>query len=260
MALQKLPVAVLVLLLLPLTAGMSFNVKLSAVTEHRAVDVGYTNNVTDLQEINASIENTGSIGCRYRLKASFDLENHTENQERYSPAYALFPGDGATARIKYLPYNYTGPVDTNLSIEYCGQHSKVDRFRFNVTNRTVTNKTLKSTTLEAGPETARIQVSNSKKGLLVPLEAPPYWKTTPVNLRNGNAKLDYEPPIFQSRETVSYALLNETTGALYGTTKVKLEPEPTLGYRVSKNFVQLLFAASLLLNLIMAALLLNRRK
>ena len=216
-----LPLAFLILLT-GLTAGLSLTVDLTEVTDHRLRDIQYSEEISTVQNINTSIENIGSIGCTYRLKAEFQEGNETI--ERFSSPEPLWQGANTRAEILYIPMNYTGMIDTNLSITYCGQEKPVENFSFNVTEKTLPQQEMDSRTVEASERSAKVELEEGE--LLVPEEEPSYWKTSTSEIINGTATVEYDAPIFDSSETITYSVVEDNE--VIGRTEVQLEAEPTL--------------------------------
>jgi hypothetical protein len=214
--------------LLGSASGLAFNVQIDALTSASVKDINYKEQVDGVQSINSSVENTGSIGCSYRLKTDYSYKN--SSFERYSSAYPLWPGEEDRARIDFLVENYTGAVQGNLSLEYCGQEQKVSNFSFNTSNITV-EREYSSKTIDSNSSAAKIRIEELDEALLVPVEAPPYWKTASEEVQEGKAVIEYEAPIFDSRENISYAVVQN--GEVLGETTVELEYEKTLWDRLS---------------------------
>lgn len=214
-----------IILLIPSVSSLSFNIDVEELADHSLKDVEHSANVSQLQEINATVENVGSIGCTYRIKADFQKGNQT--LERFSSPQPLWQGEYERLEINYIPTNYKGEIETNLSMTYCGQEKQVDSFNFTVTENTTVNSTLKSRTISSDDERARIEVEGDR---LVPQEEPSYWKTSSTNIVNGTAEIEYDAPIFDQREEITYTVLED--GEIKGSTTVNLEPEPTLKEKI----------------------------
>lgn len=251
MAQDKVLALLTVLLLLAGTgAAVSFDVSIGAVTDHELHWVQHRNTTDALQHINGTLENIGSIGCTYRLEAEFDHGETTFT--RYSQPYQLHPGENEVARLYYVPLNHTGMVNTTLSVRYCDQKHQEASFSFNVTEREVLerNATVNATTLSAGEERASIR-ADVDGDLLVPREAPPYWKVSAAELEDGQATVEYDAPIFSESETLEYTVLNRTSGDVTGTVRVDLEERPpTIIERLRENAVLIALLISLLINLL----------
>ncbi len=214
-----------------LTSALSFNVDVAEETDHTVKDLNYSEKVAVNQKITGVVDNIGSIGCSFRFKGEFTQGNQTF--ERYSAPHSLWAGANSEIELNYIPMNYTGLVDTNLSIEYCGQEKEVESFEFNVTEKTLPGAEIDSRTVEADENQASIELSSGD--LLVPEESPSYWKLGSAEIINGSATVDYDAPIFSDGEKLRYTVLQD--GEIVGTTEVSLKPEPTrwekaLNYRL----------------------------
>lgn len=241
-----LPVALI--LFLPFAAGLTFDVNVAELTDHSLKDLEYSEEVPQMQEINATVENIGSIGCTYRLKADFEQGN--ESFERFSSPESLWQGENSGLGLHYIPMNYTGMVDTNLSIQYCGQEKKVEEFSFNVTNNTLPQQELESRTVESTERTAEVEVSEGE--MLVPEEEPSYWKTSSSRIINESATVEYDAPIFDASETITYSVIEDEE--VIGRTTVELEEQPTLLEKLRQKKLELvggLLIASIVLNLLL---------
>ena len=204
-----------------LGTALSFNVDVSEETDHTVKDLNYSEEVAVNQEITGVVSNIGSIGCTFRFKGEFSQGNETF--ERYSRPHSLWAGANSEIELNYIPMNYTGLVDTNLSVEYCGQEKEVDSFEFNVTEKTLPGAEIDSRTVEADESQASVEISSGD--LLVPEESPSYWKLGSAEVINGSATVDYDAPIFSEGEKLRYTVLED--GEIVGTTEVSLEAEPT---------------------------------
>ncbi len=203
-------------------AGFTFDVSIDDVTSTRVTDVKYSENVSGVQNLNASVENSGSIGCVYRLKAEYQYGN--QSFDRYSTGVPLWPGDTHRSKIHLITSNYTGTVSGNLTAEYCGQTEEVQEFNYTTSNITLGNST-ESRTYKADSDGADISVEGYDEGMLVPVEAPPHWKTSSTSLTEGEAEISYDPPIFTDTENITYAVVQN--GTVEATTEVGLRENPT---------------------------------
>ena len=208
------------LVFLPLASGLTFQVDVEEITDYTVKDLEYSDSIGVNQNINATVENTGSIGCSYRFKAQFQQGN--DSFTRYSSAEPLWQGAYSRLQINYIPMNYTGLVDTNLSVEYCGQEKQVDSFDFNVTENTLPGAEIDSRTVRVSNSSAEVEIGSGDK--LVPEETPSYWKASSAEIVNNSARIEYEAPIFSS-EALKYTVLED--GEIAGSVNVKLEEQPT---------------------------------
>jgi hypothetical protein len=256
MARYKAGVLLIAALFLTLPAySLTFDVSITDITEASVKDVQYQENVSAVQNINASIENTGSIGCGYRLKADYSYGN--KSFDRYSPEYSLWQGDTERAAINIMASNHTGTVHGNLSVEYCGQSKQVTDFNYSTENVTFEEE-IDTRTLDVNQSSAQVRFSEYSEGTLVPVEAPPYWRTSSVKLEEGKASLDYEAPIFDSRENITYALVQNQT--VQGTSEISLEEQPTLLSKILNVEQTTLYTLIILLGLLNVAQILRTRR
>ncbi|MFQ3308437.1 MAG: hypothetical protein ACI977_000673 [Candidatus Nanohaloarchaea archaeon] len=257
MARYKAGILLTSLLFISVIPASAFTVQVSIadMTSASVKDVQYQENVSTVQNMNASIENTGSIGCGYRLKADYSYGN--QSFERYSGEHQLWQGDSDRATLHLLATNYTGTVRGNLSVQYCGQEKQVERFNFTTENVTLPNAT-EVRTLKADEKSAEIRSSQYKSGRLVPIEAPSYWKASAAELEEGKATLEYEAPIFDPRETITYALVQNQS--VEATVETSLEENPTLLNQIMNANPALLYMVILLLAALNVAQILRTRR
>ena len=244
----KTALPLLLIFLLPAAAGLSFNVDLEVLTDHSVKDLQYDNRVEAVQNVNASISNVGSIGCTYRLKTDYSYAN--ESFTSYSSPSPLWQGDSDRLTVSFIPRNYTGTVETNLSLNYCGQEKDVDSFSFNVTENTTSEGEISSRTVSVTEKSAEVEIENGT--VLVPDEQPSYWKTSSAEIINGSTEVQYDAPIFEKEETITYSVLQD--GEVIGETTVKLEPEPTFWEKVQNRKTEIFrtaLIASLIANLLL---------
>ena len=226
--------AALIILLLPLGTALSFQVDVAEVTDHSVKDFNYSEEVENVQKIEGTVENIGSIGCTYRFKAEFTQGNDTF--ERYSPPSGLWQGAYNELTLHYVPMNYTGLVNTTVYLDYCDQQEKIESFTFNVTENTLPGEEVNSRTIESDELGARVEVGEGD--ILIPEEAPSYWKTGSANIENGTANIQYEAPIFSSSESITYSVVEDNR--VVGRTEVSLEPEPNLKESLQDHLQEIL--------------------
>ncbi|MFB6193234.1 MAG: hypothetical protein ABEK00_03195 [Candidatus Nanohaloarchaea archaeon] len=204
------------------TSAISLHVSIDSITKADVKNVQYQNS-TSINDVNTSIMNTGSIGCQYRLKMAYSYRNKTYSS--YSSNKALWPGSSELAELKAPVFNYTGPVNSTLYVEFCDQTKKVADFTFNSTENITINNTLDSTTVKASSRQAKIQL-DVQEGVLIPIDTPAYWKASSVEIENGSATVEYQAPIFDSDENLTYMVKHGDQ--ILGKTKVELKAQKTL--------------------------------
>jgi hypothetical protein len=243
----------LIFLFVPAAASLSFDVEVGQLTDHSFKDLEYKERVSTAQDVNASIENVGSIGCSYRAQVKF--QQGERNFTRYSGEKPLWPGENARVQVKYIPFNYTGEIEAEVSLEYCDQTKKVEEFSFNTTENISVEEKVKSRTVKSTDRKALVEVEGE---LLVPQEAPVYWKTSSAKINDESAWIKYGPPIFEEKETITYTVLEN--GDIKGVTQVKLVSQPTLKEKIMDRKLEVfivLLLISLVLNLVLVSKLLG---
>lgn len=240
---RKITFLLLIVFLTSTAVALQFDVEIDALTDSSEYGIDYRNNTT-VQQINTTVLNGGSIGCTFRLKGEFQYANNT--QTRYSSPYAMFPGAEEQMQLHFIPENYTGQVDTTLYTEYCGQSKQIKQFNFTSPESVISNNTIESTTRSVTSTESNINL-DVEDGRLVPKEAPAYWKTGSAKVVNGSATVDYEAPIFQVGENLTYTVLDQRNN-IVGETEIYLKAEETIFDKLEDNLFKILLGISVLVN------------
>ncbi|MFB6145050.1 MAG: hypothetical protein ABEJ99_00920 [Candidatus Nanohaloarchaea archaeon] len=233
-------------LLVSPAAALTFDVSIGVLADMDASFPQYESNTSAVQTVNVTVKNTGSIGCVYRLKAEFRYRNQT--QIRYSQPYPLFPNELANARLRFIPENYTGPVEASLYSTYCGQQKSVENITFRSLRSNTAENSIESRVVSADEDSATVELEESG-GLLVPRQTPPYWKASSARIREGRATIHYSPPIYSREEKLNYTVVRN--GSIAGYTTVDLDVEKTYWERLRQRLpriLAILLGFSLLLN------------
>jgi len=236
----------LVFLMVSTGTALSFSVNIDSVTDADAHFPKHDDNTTLVHETGVTLENTGSIGCVYRLKGKYRYGNKT--QIRYSNPYPLRPSQTVDAELFFLPENYSGNVQVQLYSTYCDRENLIEEFNFTSLSQNIANNTLESRTRDVTEESAEVEVE-TEQGILVPQETPPYWKASSAKIRNGSATIHYDPPIYDDSRNLTYTVVNKE--GILGTTKIRLKEQTTYMERLKENAVRILavlLAFSLILN------------
>jgi hypothetical protein len=229
-------------------SGISFKVQVSDVVDYDTVGLDHQVNGS-IVSVETSVENTGSIGCRYRLSGEFD--NGERVTESWSNAVPLFPGGNSAVGFKHMVYNYTGRANASIDLSYCGETTDVGNFTFNVTERRIVNDTLESETRSVNSSAAVIS-TEVENGTLIPETVPAGWKVPGASVTDGKAVLEYEPTIFHPERELSYFVVDED-GEIRGVTRIDLSYTPGIVEKIFANKFKLLLGASLLVNLLLLA-------
>ena len=235
-----------------ITHALMVDVDIDEVTDYSLKDLEYDNRTNSVHELNGTIENNGSIACSYRFKAEYSYGG--ESFERFSGPHPLWQGDNSFAKLQYTPLNYTGVVDVDLFVEYCGQESLEESFSFNMTENVTSEGSVGSETVGSSDRGANITLEGVESGLLVPEDTPPYWKASSSEIVNGSASLEYDPEIFSENQELEYTVLNENREVV-GSTSVDLEVEPTLADQFREYLVEIvlvILALSVFANILLA--------
>lgn len=231
-----------IVLLLGQASALSLEVSIDSLIDADVKNVQYQSNISQVQEANASLMNTGSIGCQYQMKLEYSYNNDTYSS--FSESEALWPGSSALAEIKAPVFNYTGPVNSTFYVQFCDQEQKVGNFTFKMTENITLNGTVESRTVEASETSAKIE-TDVDNATLVPVNTPPYWKVPAAEIRNGTTTVRYDAPIFDERQNLTYMV--KSGDRILGTTKIRLQAQPTPLERILSVNQKLLYAVILLM-------------
>lgn len=255
---QRQIAAVLICIGLLAGAGISlnFDVSVTPTIEGQFIAFDHDNSSTPLHRFTVSAANTGSVTCDFRMKA--DLERPNQTITRYSGEQVIHPGEEQELELEYLPYNYTGDVRGSVWVQYCDREESIGNTSFTVEERVWTNTSLRSRTVRAGNDSATVEL-DVERGIMVPEQAPGYWRPATARIMNGTAVVRYDPPLFDPRESLEYTVYDPTSRDAVGTVTVGLRAEPTILERVRRNGLAIGLALSGLLNILLGALLYRRR-
>ncbi len=224
-------------------SALQFDVQVGSITDSSEYRIQYEEN-TNIQEINVTVLNSGSIGCQYRLKGEFQYANTTHT--RYSDSYSLFPGAESVAKLHFIPENYTGEVRTDLYTEYCDQEKQIAEFNFTSPEKIIPNETVESETLDVTNYSSKARL-DVERGRLVPQETPPYWKASSAEISNNTATVRYDAPIFKEGENLTYTVLNNESRVI-GETEIYLKESKNIWDKLESNLLFVLLGLSLAAN------------
>lgn len=247
MARYKVFAASLALLFMFSTASsLRVDINIEEMTDYGAYDFQYKENVESFQKMNVTVENLGSIGCTYKMRAVLKGENISEVE--YSRGYELWPGDTALMTVRHLPLNYSGEVQGDIYVNYCGQEQLIGQANYTIENRQAVNDTVETETVNVDSRGAEIRTEDIQEGYMLPEEVPPGWEASSSKFEEGITEVSYDAPIFDSRQNLTYKVVN-SGGELVGETRINLNPEKDITEILGENIWKILFVVSLLLNL-----------
>ena len=255
---KKIPLLIL-LLLTSSAAALELDISLDADAKAAVKDVKFSDNFTEVLEANASVYNSGSFECSYRLRADINETESGESYEAYSRAKNLFPGERERMNVYYMPQNYSGPIESNLYIEYCGEEELVEEFEANSTERTTVKNTLELEERSVNDTEAEADL-NISEALLVPREKPAFWKVGYAEVENSTAVLEYDTLVFNSGRNITYIAYNSSSKEPLGKVEADLEAEETLLQKVKNNKYLIGLSISLLVNAAFVVYLLRIRR
>ncbi len=233
---------------IPSTAGLELQVLISDNSDFSVHEVNYINETEGVQRVNFTVENVGSIGCEYRLKAVFNSSE--DASQSYSGAHRLWSGDTSFAELYYLPENVSGTVDSEIYMQYCGNEDLVKRFSFRMSTPEFPNRTVDSETLDANSTHAMVSVDAAESGVMIPRDYPGGWKVSSVEVVEGEATAEYDAPLFSPRTNITYTVV-DSGGDVLGTTTVNLNVRPTFIEVLMQNRYRVLLAISVILNILL---------
>ena len=228
-------------------SAFSFDISVEEDFNYDIQSLEYSQNVTDLQSVNTSIMNTGSVPCRFRLKTVF---NTSEEQlaRKYSDLNVLQPGQYGFLNTYYFPEN-KGNSSATVYVKGCNGWEKIGNESFNVQEVSEPDDTIKFSKKYA--EKGLIKVDMEENLQLVPTGKPPYWKVSPAEVINGTAKLRYQPESYSPEKNITYVLFNKSSGELSGSMSVSVETKKPLLQKIDMTHLLVLLVASVLLNLLL---------
>ncbi|MBC5793077.1 MAG: hypothetical protein H8Z69_03495 [Nanohaloarchaea archaeon] len=240
------------LILLGGVSALTFDVSVDTKTE---VSTHNTNvNSSFPPSASTTVTNTGSLGCSYRMKGYYSFSNRTE--ESFSNEKALWPGTTTDLELRMMPTNYTGEINGNLSIMYCGKEKNIDNFSVQIDERVLPENETKVVAEQVTNTSAKLEMDR-EEGIMVPVDSPAKWKPGPSRIVNGTAEIEYEAPIFREGTNLTYAVYSDGETDYY---QVSLWKKETVLDRFTKSQLGIGLAVSVLLNLILILLVLRSRK
>lgn len=212
-------------------AGLEFHVDVSGVPEVNLYDPELVNS-SNPYFFRADVENSGSTGCEYFLKSK--IEYGKDKSVSYSEPGKLFPGKSESLKVFLTPYNYTGMVETSISVSYCGKTREISEFSFNQTDRIFSNRSMETKVLESNSSGAVLKTK--KDVLMAPHDTPDLWKAGfSETVNSSEAYIHYNPPLFQEDRSLEYLVFDRKTGDFLGKTSFTLKPERTFFRHIKDN-------------------------
>lgn len=233
---KKILLIPMVIMLVGSTAALQIDIDVPALRNASVLGMDSANSTEGLHEFNATVENIGSTGCKYRLEAGY---RHGNNSEKlYSQEKELWPGSSETARVYAMPTNYTGQVNASVTVHYCRTSQDVANFSFKVEENQVADKEFNNTVTRVNSSAAEVKFPGIKEALLVPETVPPYWRVPHSKIRNGSTTVEYNPTLFREGKEIRYKVVQKNE--LKGYTTVKLEEKEGWVSKVTSMFKDLL--------------------
>lgn len=236
-------------------SSIIYEVDVDESLNHSSFQLNYSEEITDVQEYTAVLDNTGSVGCSFRLANTLESGNYSRTD--HSDTYTLWPGDSARITVSSVPINVTGRINSTLEVEYCGKNSVLNRTSFTDIENTTAAREFSSTTLSSGKNSLTFE-TGVEEAIAVPIGEPPYWKVSAANISSGKAKIDFEAPIYSEEKSIIYALVNKTTGEVIGRTEVKTGSEVFNLDDIPGQVLWSILVISILLNLVLGISLIFR--
>lgn len=235
-------------------ATLSLDVNIDEITQYDTVQIQHKEEIENLQEINFTIENTGSLGCKFQAGLETNI-NGTEQLAWSKPAQ-LWPGDSQDMEIKQIHENQRGTADARLFLEYCYQTETLENLTYNIDqdstaeqeNQTTKTEDIETTTTATTENQSNI-TTEIENATLVPKETPSMWRASASTIENGQTTINYDTQIFDPEETLKYYILQNEE--IVGETTVKLTPETGLLDTVQKHLLEIILILSILFNLLL---------
>ena len=248
----------IIFLLTATAVGLSFNVGVRDEAEVSTSLFEYNEEVDSLQNFSASVENPGSVGCKYRLKVDYETDN--ESHTFYSNPEPLLPGQERQVDIKTLPGEENRTWRGNVSVDFCGNEKVIDTFEYNQTQSVEDDwKMLESQVVEVTDTSATIKTEKEDL-LLLPKDVPPHWKVSYAESVGDEAVINYDPYLFEEGRKLEFIAFNETSGRIVGNTEFRAEqPEPTLQDLVVENLLNGLLVLSIIANILLGTILYRKQ-
>ncbi len=247
MDLAKIHVLLIVFLAFTgLSSALVFKLSVDQDLKYSAKDLNYAENVEKLQNINLSIQNTGSVGCVFRLRSTL---NTSEGGERYySEPYSMWPGQEARLKIYQIPEE-KGVETTNISLKTCRGWEKLQTINYTVKNTSERQNLSRINFERKRADEGSIKIQTTvKNALAVPEEAPPYWKVHSTRIQNKSANLAYTPEIYRPEENITYRIFNQSSGKTLGVMDVPVSPKKTFLESITVKQVSYLLILSIIVN------------
>lgn len=229
------------------STALVFDISVDEEVRHDFKDFTYQEEVENLQNINVSVMNTGSIGCQFQLRASFNSSRNPVT--RYSQPHSLWPGQTARLSVYYSP-DEVGERKANISLETCRGWQEKRAVNFTVENTSNNNKSIEYKKLDATE--SQIKVSTGvEDAMAVPEESPSFWEVPHAQVKDGKANLSYEPEIYSAEENITYKMVNRSTGEALGSLEVSVGDEKTFWDYLKVEWLSAAFLVSMLLNVVL---------
>lgn len=239
--------ALLAVLILPAT-GFSFRVQVSPDAGVTTTLFSYSNSTERVQNFSANVYNSGSIGCKYRLKAVYNSSN--SSKVFYSNPVALFPGAEKEIVLETVPGEENRTRKGEVFVEFCGNEKKVGNFSY------IQEKKVRESREEVGVKVEDVNSSGVivktevKDGVLLPSKVPPHWKVSTSRIVNGSSKIFYEPYMFNRNRELEFIVYNRSSGAMEGRFDISLDrKKPFFRRFTQKNLLLGVTAISLVTNI-----------
>ena len=238
------------LILTGFSSALVFELSVDQDLKYNTQDLRFDESVDTLQNLNLSVTNTGSVGCNFRLKASYNRSDRKIT--RYSDSHALWPGQEARFVTYYIPEE-PGEKTANLSLRTCRGWEEIQQVNFSVQNASSAPEE-KLDYVKTGAEKGEVNIEvGLEDGLAVPQETPPYWKAGSVPIKNGSANLTYTPEMYRGTENISYRIVNKTSKSVLGGVEVSVVEKKSFLEKITVLHVSVALMISLLLNIVLIA-------
>lgn len=245
---------ILLIALLVLTvSGAAFRLKVEVAPDAKVSPsmFEYGKKVGREQSFSASLYNTGSVGCRYRLKAVYRVNNLSK--VFFSKSKPLLPGMESDFSFETVPGTDNRSWNGTVYADFCGNEKEIGNFSYKQVKQIENNGRDIEAEVEEVNYTAITLETGVKKGYLIPKDVPTQWKVSSSEIIDGVSEVSFEPTVLNRKRQLEFFVFNRTSEKIIGSFKVGLEKEKTWKTLLEDNLKTVLLTASVLTNLVLLA-------
>jgi hypothetical protein len=250
---KKVVLATAVFVFAGSASALSFDVSVEKEFRYDVQSFEYSENSSDLQSVNASIMNTGSVPCSFRLKTVFNTSDRSINR-KYSGSTSLEPGQHGFLELYRAP-DVKGESPAAFYLKGCDGWNRIARKELVVNEAASTNNTVDFSKKRAEEGLIQIKIEDPVPNsgfLFVPVEKPAYWKVPSTKTEKRALALSYRPETYSPSENITYMVFNRSSKRPHGVLTVSVEPKDSFQQRFQKTALPVLLVLSAALNILFA--------